>query len=127
MHLGAGSFTALGGNMRSLARRSIQTIKNRTDVVSSFVDSDTLNEFCVRRLSDRVSASRQLFIVTLNNDVNDGEVIPYAEIATSPSSKLRYVVKPSDQYPNLADSRLMDKIETAISMYMKAHWTSCYH
>ncbi|EFE96622.1 hypothetical protein CEQ31_016630 [Serratia odorifera] len=113
--------------MRSLARRSIQTIKNRTDVVSSFVDSDTLNEFCVRRLSDRVSASRQLFIVTLNNDVSDGEVIPYAEIATSSSSKLRYVVKPSDQYPNLVDNRLMDKIETAISMYMKAHWTSCYH
>lgn len=113
--------------MRTIARRSIQTIKNRTNVVSSFVDPETLNEFVVRRLSERASSNRQLFIVTMNRESSDGEVIPYAEIATTSSSKLRYVVKPSDQYPNLALHRLMDRIETAISMYMKDKWTNCIH
>jgi hypothetical protein len=101
--------------MRTLARRSIQTILNRTSVVGSFVDSDSLNKFFIHRLSDRVSTSRQLFIVTLNNSIKEGEVIPYAEISTTSSSKLRYIVKPLDQYPDLADSRLMDKIEAEIN------------
>lgn len=105
--------------MRTLARRSVQTIKNRTQVVSSFVDSDSSNEFIVRRLSERQSPDRQLFIVTLNNSSVDGEVIPFAEIATSSTSKLRYVVKPAEQYPQLADSHLLDRIETAIAIYMK--------
>ncbi|EJS8701725.1 hypothetical protein NFA99_004926 [Escherichia coli] len=113
--------------MRMQARRSIQTILNRTQVVSSFVDSDTRNEFFVRRLSERESPNRQLFIITLNNDVNEGEVVPFAEIATSSASKMRYVVKPADQYPSLAEHRLMDKIETAIAMYMKNKWNNCLH
>lgn len=113
--------------MRTLARRSIQTINNRTQVVSSFVDSDTSNEFVVRRLSERTSPNRQLFIVTLSNEVNEGEVIPFAEIATSSSSKLRYIVKPTDQYPSLAKHWLMDKIESAISKYMKDNWSNCLH
>ncbi|HFO2534989.1 TPA: hypothetical protein ACHJX8_004567 [Yersinia enterocolitica] len=112
--------------MRTLARRSIQTINNRTQVVSSFVDDDTLNEFFVRRLSDRISPNRQLFIVTLNNAHDDGEVIPFAEIAMS-NEKIRYIVKPSDQYPSLVDNRLIDRIETAIAMYMKSQWNSNLH
>lgn len=113
--------------MRTLARRSIQTIKNRTQVVSSFVDSESSNEFVVRRLSERMSPNRQLFIVTVNNEVTEGEIIPFAEIATSSSLKLRYVVKPSDQYPSLTNNWLMDKIETAISKYMMDNWNNCLH
>lgn len=115
----------------TIARRSIQTIENRTQIVSSFVDSKTLNEFFVRRLSERTSPNRQLFIITLNNEVTDGEVIPFAEIATSSSNKLRYVVRPSDQYPNLANNKLMDMIETVISNYIKGNvkdeWNNCLH
>jgi len=74
--------------MRTVARRSIQTIERRTQLVGSFVDSTTDKEFFVRRLSDRVSPTRQLFIVTLNNDVRDGDVIPFAEIAMN-NQKLR--------------------------------------
>lgn len=113
--------------MRTLARRSVQTIKNRTQVVSSFIDSDTSNEFTVLRLNERQSPERQLFIVTLNNSSVDGEVIPFAEIATSTSSKLRYVVKPAIQYPQLADSHLLDRIETAIAIYMKKNWNNNLH
>ena len=96
--------------MRTVARRSIQTIERRTQLVSSFVDSNTANEFFVRRLSDRVSPARQLFIVTLNNEVRDGDVIPFAEIAMN-KEKLRYVVKPADQYPQYVSSNLLKKIE----------------
>jgi hypothetical protein len=113
--------------MRTLARRSVQTIKNRTQFVSSFVDSDTSNEFIVRRLSERQSPDRQLFIVTLNANSNEGEVIPFAEIATSSSHKLRYVVKPDDQYPQLANSQVLDMIETAIAMYMNKNWKTRIH
>lgn len=113
--------------MRTLARRSVQTIKNRTQVVSSFVDSDTSNEFTVRRLSERQSPERQLFIVTLNNASVDGEIIPFAEIATSASNKLRYVVKPDVQYPEFAESHLLDMIETAIAIYMKKNWNNNLH
>jgi hypothetical protein len=104
--------------MRTVAKRSIQTIEFRTQVVSSFVDSDTSTEFFVRRLSDRESSNRQLFIVTIDHDVNNGDVIPFAEI-TMTNDKMRYVVKPSHQYPDLADIHVLDKIETAISIYMK--------
>ncbi|HHH0485786.1 TPA: hypothetical protein ACPZO0_002157 [Yersinia enterocolitica] len=104
--------------MRTVAKRSIQTIECRTQVVSSFVDSDTSIEFFVRRLSDRESPNRQLFIVTINHDVKDGDVIPFAEIAMT-NDKMRYVVKPVNQYPQFVDSRVIDKIETAISIYMK--------
>jgi len=113
--------------MRTLARRSIQTIKNRTQIVSSFVDSETSNEFIVRRLSERTLPNRQLFIVTVNNEVIEGDVIPFAEIATSSASKLRYVVRPTDQYPTLANSMLMMRIETAISEYMTDNWTKSLH
>ncbi|UMB78874.1 hypothetical protein FXN80_10925 [Dickeya fangzhongdai] len=105
----------------------MQTIEYRTQVVSSFVDQDTANNFVVRRLSDRKSHNRQLFIVTINSDANEGEVIPFAEIATSSSNKLRYIVKPSDQYPSLAVSRLTNKIEAVISKYMKDQWNEYIH
>lgn len=106
--------------MRALARRSIQTINNRTQVVSSFVDSDTTTEFVVRRLSERTAPNRQLFIVTLNNGITEDEVIPFAEIATSSTSKLRYVVNPANQYPELADPITLSKIEKSILVYMKS-------
>ncbi len=113
--------------MRNLARRSIQTIKNRTQIVSTFVDSDSHNEFIVRRLSERQSPDRQLFIVTLNANHQEDEVIPFAEIATSASQKLRYVVKPDDQYPQLAKSQVLDMIETVIAMYMDKNWKVRIH
>ena len=110
--------------MRTVARRSIQTIERRTQLVSSFVDSNTANEFFVRRLSDRVSPARQLFIVTLNNEVRDGDVIPFAEIAMN-KEKLRYVVKPADQY---VSSNLLKKIEAAIALYMQKNYREInYH
>lgn len=113
--------------MRTVARRSIQTIERRTQLVGSFVDSNTANEFFVRRLSDRVSPARQLFIVTLNNDVRDGDVIPFAEIAMS-NEKLRYVVKPADQYPEYVNCSLLKRIEAAIALYMKKSYKEInYH
>lgn len=113
--------------MRTLARRSVQTINNRTQVVGSFVDSETSNEFVVRRLSERQSPERQLFIVTLNHPPVNGEVIPFAEVATSSSNKLRYIVKPDVQYPEFADQHLLDMIETAIAIYMKKSWNNNLH
>jgi hypothetical protein len=113
--------------MTTLARRSVQTIKNRTQYVESFVDSETSNEFTVLRLSERQSPQRQLFIVTLNDTQADGEVIPFAEIATSSTNKLRYVVKPSEQYPQLADAHLLDMIETVITIFMKKNWNNNIH
>ena len=113
--------------MRTVARRSIQTIERRTQLVSSFVDSNTANEFFVRRLSDRVSPARQLFIVTLNNEVRDGDVLPFAEIAMN-KEKLRYVVKPADQYPQYVSSNLLKKIEAAIALYMQKNYREInYH
>lgn len=112
--------------MRTVARRSIQTIEHRTQVVGSFVDSNTAKEFFVRRLSDRVSPSRQLFIVTINNDVCNGDVIPFAEISLS-NDKMRYVVKPSTQYPQYAQDSLLKRIEAAIAQYMKNYREKNYH
>lgn len=113
--------------MNTLARRSIQTIKNKTQIVSSFFDANTSNEFVVRRLIDRTSASRQLFIVTLNNEAREDEVIPFAEIATSSTDRLRYVVKPNEQYPALANNRLMERIESLISSYMHSSFSRSVH
>lgn len=112
--------------MRTVARRSIQTIEHRTQLVSSIVDSSTTNKLFVRKLSDRVSSSRQLFIVTLNDDVCNGEVIPFAEIAMS-KDKLRYIVKPANQYPQYASKELLSKIEDAISHYMNGYKGVNYH
>lgn len=112
--------------MRTVARRSIQTIEHRTQVVGSFVDSNTAKEFFVRRLSDRASPSRQFFIVTINNDVCNGDVIPFAEISLS-NDKMRYVVKPSTQYPQYAQDCLLKRIEAAIAQYMKNYREKNYH
>lgn len=42
--------------------------------------------------------------------------------------KLRYVVKPADQYPQYVSSNLLKKIEAAIALYMQKNYREInYH
>ncbi|MBS9422957.1 hypothetical protein [Photorhabdus caribbeanensis] len=90
--------------MRTEHTRSIQTISHSTEVINSFFDEPSQRMFSVRRLSCRVDIKRQLFIVTVENINNSSKfkVIPYAELTVC-KDKIRYLVNPAYQYPELED------------------------
>ncbi|TDB44102.1 hypothetical protein [Photorhabdus luminescens] len=99
--------------MRTEHTRSIQTISHSTEVINSFFDKPSQRMFSVRRLSCRVDTKRQLFIVTVENADNSSEfrVIPYAELTVC-KDKVRYLVNPAYQYPELEDR--LSSINTSI-------------
>jgi len=113
--------------MKTLARRSVQTIMNRTQTIDSFFDTKSEKNINILRLSERESPFRQLFIIVFDKFDDKGEVIPFAEIATSSSHKLRYVVKPTNQYPELVDPKTITKIENTITGYMQSAWHVNFH
>ncbi|WP_038255612.1 hypothetical protein [Xenorhabdus bovienii] len=91
--------------MRTEHTRSAQTISHSTEIVDRFFDTNSQKEFFIRRLSCRNDIKRQLFIVTIKNDnKSDGfYVVPFAELTVC-RNKVRYIVKPTQQYPDLGDS-----------------------
>ncbi len=95
----------LGGYMRTEHTRSAQTISHSTEIVDKFFDTNSQKEFFIRRLSCRNDIKRQLFIVTIKNDnKSDGfYVVPFAELTVC-RNKVRYIVKPTQQYPDLGDN-----------------------
>ncbi|MBS9427077.1 hypothetical protein [Photorhabdus akhurstii] len=99
--------------MRTEHTRSIQTISHSTEVINSFFDEPSQRMFSVRRLSCRVDIKCQLFIVTVENADNSSKfrVIPYAELTVC-KDKVRYLVNPVYQYPELKDR--LPSINTSI-------------
>ncbi|PQQ36267.1 hypothetical protein C6H68_20220 [Photorhabdus luminescens] len=86
--------------MRTEHTRSIQTISHSTEVIDSFKDKNTDKLFCVLRLSERLDANRQLFIVTLNDD-NKGDnfyIALFTELVVI-RERVKYLVSPENQYP----------------------------
>ncbi|CAD5738791.1 TPA: hypothetical protein OHP48_004993 [Escherichia coli] len=110
--------------------RSMQTIRTNTAVIDSFPmrihNSEDAVE--VRRMLCRESADRQHFIVTFKSDIAKAEeisnstslVTPLAEVVVR-NNKLRFVLKPQEQYPEIADVKesIVPKIESAVVQYMK--------
>ncbi|EKY5908277.1 hypothetical protein QFR58_004120 [Escherichia coli] len=110
--------------------RSMQTIRTNTAVIDSFPmrihNSEDAVE--VRRMLCRESADRQHFIVTFKSDIVKAEeisnstslVTPLAEVVVR-NNKLRFVLKPQEQYPEIADVKesIVPKIESAVVQYMK--------
>ncbi|HBA8463305.1 TPA: hypothetical protein J1133_002189 [Escherichia coli] len=110
--------------------RSMQTIRTNTAVIDSFPmrihNSEDAVE--VRRMLCRESADRQHFIVTFKSDIAKADeisnstslVTPLAEVVVR-NNKLRFVLKPQEQYPEIADVKesIVPKIESAVVQYMK--------
>lgn len=110
--------------------RSMQTIRTNTAVIDSFPmrihNSEDAVE--VRRMLCRESADRQHFIITFKSDIAKAEeisnstslVTPLAEVVVR-NNKLRFVLKPQEQYPEIADVKesIVPKIESAVVQYMK--------
>ncbi|WCG84439.1 hypothetical protein [Pectobacterium sp. A5351] len=92
--------------------RSMQTIRTNTAVIDSFPMRFHNNEDAVevRRMLSRKTADRQHFIVTFKSDVARAEqisnstslVTPLAEVVVR-NNKLRFVLKPQEQYPEIAN------------------------
>ncbi|PHM46618.1 hypothetical protein Xmir_04056 [Xenorhabdus miraniensis] len=115
--------------MRTEHTRSIQTISHSTEVIDSFFDERSQKEFSVRRLSFRHDPNRQIFIVTISNDNKSDKfyVVPFAEL-TICRNKIRYLVKPTQQYPDLEDSfpSISSNIETAICDFIRNYRPACH-
>ncbi|HEK3119614.1 TPA: hypothetical protein SMV40_002115 [Proteus mirabilis] len=108
--------------MRTEHTRSIQTINHATEVINSFFDDASEKNFSIRRLSVRTNPNRQLFIVTVDDDLVKGDfkVIPYAEV-TVVKNKMRFTVNPLKQYPAMKSmfEAINNTIETSIFGFMK--------
>ncbi|HHR5899781.1 TPA: hypothetical protein ACS7XC_000649 [Providencia alcalifaciens] len=107
--------------MRTEHTRSTKTISHGTELVNTFFDDASEKKFSVRRLSVRTDPNRQLFIVTIDDYLNnnDFKIRPYAEV-TVIKDKIRFIVNPSKQYPALKDmfSNINSAIETSVFGFM---------
>lgn len=109
-------------------KRSIQTIVNNTSVIESFRMLSIPDTIEVRRMNSRVAPESQLFILTLKSDVeraaDTATVKPLAEFALR-GEKLRYIVKPKVQYPEIhLDESDVSKIEKSVANYMRTHFNN---
>ncbi|WP_340619682.1 hypothetical protein [Xenorhabdus siamensis] len=115
--------------MRTEHTRSVQTISHSTEVIDSFFDEQSQKKFSVRRLSFRNDVKRQLFIVTIENIDNPCEfyVTPYAELTVC-RDKVRYLVKPANQYPDLVDwlISINANIERTIRDFIQSYHPTCH-
>ena len=81
--------------------RSLNTITNHTTIIGSFCLNDQY--FDIRKLSFR--NNNPVLIITFrnirDNVVNSTKVLPIAELTYSATNKLRFIFKPSVNYPKL--------------------------
>ncbi|MFZ4835318.1 hypothetical protein [Rouxiella sp. Mn2063] len=110
-------------------QRSVQTIRDNTAVIDSFALSslspDTVE---VRRMLSRTQKDSQHFIVTLKSDLNCAVhttvVKPFAEIAVR-GEKLRFTVKPRNQYPELhVSDDILLMIEQSVTRFMESNFAT---
>ncbi len=115
--------------MRTEHTRSVQTISHSTEIIDSFFDNRSQKEFFIRRLSFRRDPNRQIFIVTIENTDNPCGfyVTPYAELTVC-RDKVRYLVKPANQYPDLEDRLLSinTNIERIVCDFIR-NYCPAYH
>lgn len=96
--------------------RSVQTLRNATEVVDCFQLPTSKRSINVRKLSNR--KERPHFIVVFSDSMNKPDV-DQVRVVTEVSclrSKIRYATKPSDQYPDLKNEEnyLQQRINSSI-------------
>lgn len=104
------------------SKRSIQTIRDCTSIIATH--SFHANLVQVRTLDNEAAPPEQLhFIVTFKHDVENARatVKPLAE-AVFLSGRVRYIVKPAKQYPELERhmSLFSEVIETSIREFLNS-------
>ncbi|AUX74200.1 hypothetical protein [Erwinia pyrifoliae] len=105
------------------SKRSIQTIRDCTSIIATH--SFNANLVQVRTLDNEAVPPEQLhFIVTFKHDVENARatVKPLAE-AVFLNGRVRYIVKPAKQYPELERHMPMfsEVIETTIREFLSSH------
>ncbi|MZH99890.1 hypothetical protein [Dickeya dianthicola] len=122
----------LHSRAKAKSQRSIQTILDNTSVIDSLeprsLFPDTIE---VRRMLSRTHKESQHFIVTLLSDIKRAEdttvVKPFAEVAIR-GQKLRFTVKPKNQYPNLCVSEdILLMIEKSVATFMENNFSAHIH
>ncbi|MCL2899390.1 hypothetical protein [Brenneria tiliae] len=113
----------LHSQVKAKNQRSFQTIRDNTSVINSFESRSFPDTVEVRRMLSRTHKESQHFIVTLKSDLDraaDTTVVkPFAEIAIR-GEKLRFTVKPKNQYPNLhVSEEILRMIETSVARFME--------
>lgn len=87
----------LHGQAKTKNQRSIQTIRDNTNIIDSFESRSFPDTVEVRRMFSRTQKDPQHFIVILKNDLKNAAVTtvikPFAEVAIR-GKKLRFTVKP---------------------------------
>jgi len=110
-------------------QRSIQTIRDNTTVIDSFELSSLFPDTVeVRRMLSRTQKDSQHFIVTLKSDLNCAAnttvVKPFAELAVR-GEKLRFTVKPKNQYPDLRiNDDILLMIEQSVARFMESNFSA---
>ncbi|ENN8415640.1 TPA: hypothetical protein OUV63_002350 [Escherichia coli] len=104
-------------------KRSIQTIRDCTSVIATHVLNKRKLE--VRKLNNDATAPKDTrFIVTFKDDVENAgaSVKPLAE-AIFLNDRVRFIVKPAKQYPELArfSDQFSEIIESAIRRFLNTH------
>lgn len=98
--------------------RTVQTLKNSTDLVQRFAMPEIKKDFELRRLSRRERNSHYILIFkdVVNNKKDWEDVKVVAEIQER-NSRLRFNIKASKQYPELAsyEKVLEEKINAIIN------------
>lgn len=112
-------------------QRSIQTIRDNTSVIDSFQSRSFPDTVEVRRMLSRTQKDSQHFIVTLKSDLRSAAVTtvvkPFAEVAIR-GEKLRFTVKPKNQYPNLrVNDDILLMIEKSVTRFMESNFAAQIH
>lgn len=102
--------------------RSVETIRNNTEVINTFEDHSFLNKiFEVRKLSNRKNKDTQHFIVIdgleISNLKNSHTVKSMAEVAIR-DRRMYFVTLPDDFVNKFSDSNFLYSVELAVCEYM---------
>lgn len=102
--------------------RSIQTIRDCTSMIATVPLHRRDDALQIRHLNKSGAIKDQHFIITVKSDVDDAtfSVKPFAELIVL-NNRLRFVVMPETQYPQVVDSEeeIFDEIERNLAKFLK--------
>lgn len=102
--------------------RSVQTIRDCTNMIATVPLRHWDDSLQIRHLKSEGALRDQHFIITVKSDIDDAtfSVKPFAELIVL-NNRLRFVVMPEIQYPEVADSEeeAFSEIERNLAKFLK--------
>ncbi|GAL58880.1 hypothetical protein EV102420_13_01370 [Pseudescherichia vulneris NBRC 102420] len=109
-----------------ISERSVSTIKNSTSMIATLPLHHSPDSLEIRHLNSDGELKHQLFIITLKSDMEAAEytVKPFAELMVF-NKRLRFVVQPEKQYPDvaMAEEEIFPEIERSLALFLQKKYS----